>query len=313
MAVDRRSSGTYSGNVYACWTEFNTSDQGRIMFSKSTNQGVSYSTPLAVTSFGTAHGCSLAVGPTGNIYVAWFDYGTNQINTSSSTNGGTSFGSTSTVGSAAPPSTTQDCYGQTREVLNGNVRDATFSNLAADPLNSTYVYAAWNHYTSSSSEVHFSRSTNSGSTWSTPVRVNDSVSKDQFRPRIATTIWYASEPDATIVKLIWYDRRNDASNLNYDVYSDGSSNLGASFTTDARWTDTTSTLQQLDPIQSCTFLDCYFGDYIGLFSLNPGGENVAAAWGDTRLTASGSAGTCPDSTSYPSSMPDNDIRTAIGC
>jgi len=233
-----------------------------------------------------------------------------------STDGGQSFGTIRTIGTANLPTNDTDCDLDGVDdtlVLNGDIRESTFANLAADPLNSSNVYAAWNHFTSGSSEISFSRSTDGGTTWSTPVRINDTVTRDQFSPRIATTIWFGADPDSTIVNVSWYDRRNDANNLNFDLYADGSSTLGASWTTDSRWTDTTSSLPDIHPGQDCEPSPCYLGDYNGMFSLNPGADVVVSTWCDSRLTATGSAGTCPDGRSYPASRPDLDIRAAVGC
>ena len=87
IAVDT-SSGSYNGNVYLlCSVERNsTSDPLDVMFARSTNGGVSFSSPIKINDdvsttayqwFGT-----MSVGPNGRIDVVWLDTRNNPINIS---------------------------------------------------------------------------------------------------------------------------------------------------------------------------------------------------------------------------------------
>src|SRR6185503_9685834 len=62
-----------AGNVYTAYSSFDLQDNSRIMFSRSTDCGSHWNTPIAITP-GTFsdQGVSLAIDPgTGTIYAAW--------------------------------------------------------------------------------------------------------------------------------------------------------------------------------------------------------------------------------------------------
>ena len=75
----------YHGNIYLCWTEFdsygsgNPNDSSRIKFSKSTDKGISWSPAVTISdrsgdcfdSDNTDEGAVPCVGPDGEIYVSW--------------------------------------------------------------------------------------------------------------------------------------------------------------------------------------------------------------------------------------------------
>src|SRR3972149_4436659 len=84
LAVDFTQS-QYKGNVYVTWTEFddygspNPNDSSRIKFSRSTNQGGTWSTAITISdrsgncidSDNTTEGAVPSVGTNGEIYVSW--------------------------------------------------------------------------------------------------------------------------------------------------------------------------------------------------------------------------------------------------
>ncbi|MCC7094327.1 MAG: exo-alpha-sialidase, partial [Ignavibacteriaceae bacterium] len=84
MAVDHSQS-PYRGHIYMTWTEFddygssNPNDSSRIRFSKSTDQGLSWSDAVVISdvsgdcidSDNTTEGAVPCVGPNGEVYVSW--------------------------------------------------------------------------------------------------------------------------------------------------------------------------------------------------------------------------------------------------
>ena len=61
-----------TGNVYAAWSDFHGTGCNEILFSRSTDHGATFSTPLKISSGICGNqGPSIAIGPTGQVYVAW--------------------------------------------------------------------------------------------------------------------------------------------------------------------------------------------------------------------------------------------------
>jgi hypothetical protein len=84
LAVDMTSS-PFRGSVYMSWTEFDAygsalpEDSSRILFSRTTDRGATWSTPARISDRGgdctdddnTVEGAVPAVGPEGQVYVSW--------------------------------------------------------------------------------------------------------------------------------------------------------------------------------------------------------------------------------------------------
>ena len=91
-----------NGNLYAVWTKFDALHD-YIMFSRSTNNGATWSAELEISSVadrGLVQGSRVAVGPAGEVYVTWSALGPTDadfVKLRKSTNGGVSFGAEVTV------------------------------------------------------------------------------------------------------------------------------------------------------------------------------------------------------------------------
>lgn len=80
-------------------------------------------------------------------------------------------------------------------------------------------------------DVFFVASTNGGTNWTSPLRVNmDTTTNDQWMPVLCV------KPDGTQLFMAWYDRRNDTNNSLIDFYgsfgvigTNGSVTFGAQF------------------------------------------------------------------------------------
>src|SRR6266567_1635339 len=61
-----------TGNVYAAWSDFHGGGCNEILFSRSTDHGVTFSPPLKISSgICISQGPSIAIGSSGQVYVAW--------------------------------------------------------------------------------------------------------------------------------------------------------------------------------------------------------------------------------------------------
>src|SRR5258708_3350600 len=61
-----------TGNVYAAWSDFHGAGCNQILFSQSTDHGATFSRPLKISSgICVNQGPSIAIGPSGKVYVGW--------------------------------------------------------------------------------------------------------------------------------------------------------------------------------------------------------------------------------------------------
>ncbi len=245
-----------TGKLFVSWTRF-TSSRGDIMVSYSSNGGLSFSTPLRVSTSALNQGSVPVVGPSG-VFVVWNDLANHRIVTARSTNGGVSFSAPTVVSSYVPlPSPFS------------NSRFRTNNNPAAtvDSTNGN-VYVSWADYRRGNADIFFSRSTNNGASWTPPLRVNDDNStSDQFFP------WMASSSGQ--LNIVFYDRRLDSNNHLMDVFSAQSIDHGSSFTTNIRVSDVSSNPDAVLFGNGESFI----GDYIGVASH---GGKAYSAWTDMR-------------------------------
>jgi hypothetical protein len=278
IAADSNPASSHAGTVYLVWSDdqyagcpqnFGTNFVTRsIVFSRSTDGGVSWSTPISLGS-GCVEAAIPAVGADGSVYVAWFDCNTNSSNgdrelVRKSTDGGVTFSPAVAAGSALMRC--PDPLPGAKFRLAGEAAPS----IAIDPTDAARVYVIWSSCTpTSQADVFFSRSTDGGATWSpTPLRVNDdgaSNPRDQFFPAVTVD-------DQGVIRAMWGDDRLDTVNPgghNYDIFAAESTDHGASFGTNVRVT-TQSSNPDID--NGGTFI----GDY---FSIAPCGTPV---WGDTR-------------------------------
>jgi hypothetical protein len=280
----------HNGNVYVTWTNFGSTVGGiPIVFSRSTDGGQTFSTPIPITSstsgFVLAQGAAPAVGPNGEVYVAWFQGACGGISSipaiylAKSVNGGQTFGLPVFVAPLEPLGfgAGYSCL-STGGSLTGNFRVNSFPRIDVNPKNG-HVYIAYGSHSvpnADSGDAYFTSSTDGGQTWSIPLRVNDDrTSNDQFFPAIAVN-------GNGVIQVIWYDRRRDPNNLLIDVYSATSTNDGASFHSNQRVTTVSSPpAVGYDPVIN----QVYMGDYIDVEAMmgpTGRGSQFLQAWGDFR-------------------------------
>ena len=312
IAVDN-SGGANNGNIYVCWTRFidtsnpsdGSADTSELRFSRSTDGGATYGNEQIIQAQGTSpFGCSVKVGPNGEVDVAWADRtgGTaGDIRFRTSTDGGLTFGGNVQVstGNRLPGTDRVVSCGanNNRATLNGNIRMLHQAWLAVDTsggANNGNIYAVWASDptgATDNSDVFFSRSTNGGANWSAPLQLGGGTTTDQFEPNIAVG------GDAGTVSVAWYDRRNDPANdFNIDVFKAFSTDGGATFGALQRVTNQSFGLPQLNPNFDSAITNCYVGEYIGI-AADAGAFYYL--WGDDRNTVT--------NVNWPNGRPDPDV------
>lgn len=219
------------GNLYVSWTQFDTygskdpSCKSDILFSESSN-GKKWSDPLKVNNISgdckdgdqTTEGAMPAVGPDGQLFVAWAYDG--KIFLDRSLDKGKTW-LTNDIEIA-------DQAGGWALDIPGLDRSNGMPILICDNSPSRLqgaLYLNWSDQRNGSddTDIWFQRSLNYGDTWSTPVRVNDDEpGKHQFLS------WMAVDNTTGIIYILYYDRRA-YDNLSTDVYLAYSLNGGTTF------------------------------------------------------------------------------------
>ena len=307
MAVDN-SGGPHDGNVYVCWTRFGGDNS--LHFSRSTDGATSFADEqvIAPATDLSPFGCHVAVGPNGEVYVAWSDRGSDfPIHFRRSLDGGLTWDPVVQVNTAPIRQPGMDrlipCEsGSIRPTLNGDIRMLPQAWMAVDTTDSSFhgnIYIVWASDPPGdidNSDIFMSRSSDGGNTWSGEVQISGDTVTDQFLPNVEVG-------GAGIVSVVWYDRRNDpANNFDIDVYSALSRDGGASLEPIERVTDVSFAVPPLtgQPTASGNFdpgrSACYMGDYIAIAA---DADYFYYAWGDNRRTVV--------SATYPDGRPDPDV------
>jgi len=144
-------------------------------------------------------------------------------------------------------------------------RASIYPVAGIDSSGNTYVAWADGRNAGHGNDILFVRSTASG--WSSPVTLNtDGSSADQLMPSLGVGA------NGTVT-VAWLDNRNDAANVNYDVYAASSAD-GVHFGANQRVTSVSSNPNN-DPRTQGTMI----GDY---FSLASGNGMTYITWTDTR-------------------------------
>lgn len=226
-AIDRS-----NNNMYLTWTQFDEygstdpDKKSSILFSKSTDLGSTWSSPVKINridgdcidSDNTAEGAVPAVGPEGQIYVAWA--GPNGLVFNKSTDQGTTWLAEEIKIDPMPTGWDYAVPG----IYRANGLPVTTCDLSNGPNRGT-IYVNWSDQRNGSddTDIWLCKSTDQGNTWSAPKRVNDDASgKQQF------FTWMAVDQVTGFLYFVFYDRRNH-NDHGTDVYLAISKDGGETF------------------------------------------------------------------------------------
>ncbi len=249
-----------TNTIYVTWTQFDEygssdpNDHSNILFSKSDDLGETWSTPLQINevpgdcldSDNTVEGAVPAVGPNGEIYVAWA--GPLGIVFDRSTDGGQTWLDNDIFVSDQPGGWDYEVPG----IYRCNGLPVTCCDISDSPYRGT-IYVNWTDQRNGSddTDVWIAKSTDGGDTWSAPIRVNDdSPGRQQFFS------WMTVDNATGAVYVVFYDRRNYIDN-HTDVYL-------------ARSTDGGETFENIkisdSPFNPVSYV--FFGDYTNITAYN---------------------------------------------
>jgi hypothetical protein len=281
LAVDTNPSSPFRDAADVGWDNASnnngkSSANNALLFSRSTDGGLTFSAPVAVSSLtggpSSVIGADPFVGPNGEVYVAWHDVQHNQLMVNSSLDGGATFGQPVFISPTIVAFDDAIPAMASRHALLYPACDADRS-----PGGHGTLYCSWMDETSANgTDIFVARSTDRGASWSTPVRVNDDparVRKDQFNQ------WLAVDPVTGSVNLSWNDARNDPADTKTDVYFSQSTDGGLTFAPNLKVTTAMSDESAANP-----FADAgnQYGDYEGIAAY---GGTIHPIWTDGRLDA----------------------------
>lgn len=277
--IDHSPTSPHTDNMYLIW------HNGSPCF-VSTRKGPSgtWSTPLQISGSetkGTAIGGDIKTNANGDVFAFWPDTVSQNLFVSKSTDGGTNFGTPVSIAK------TNGAFQNFIPAQNGRGCLIYLSGGAFIASGQSYVYAVWSDLaggtgcsssanapggdatSSCKTRAFFSRSTDGGANWSTPIKLNDQNSKnDQFFSRLAV-----DQVSGTLV-AIYYDTINDPSRLKTDLWMQASSDHGASWSSAVQ-----VTTAETDETSAGAQSNFQYGDYIGLTGQD---GNFFACWTDRR-------------------------------
>jgi hypothetical protein len=284
MWADHSATSPYKDTIYVCW------HNGTPLYvNRRTAAG--WGTPIQVSgaeSSGTAIGCDVRTNLAGDAFAFWPTTTNRRIVVSKSVNGGASWGAGVVI------ATTYDGYDI--GVPSFNSRRALI--YVSGGAYGTNVYATWvdlsgetgctaasnepgsNAASTCKTRVWFSRSTNGGTTWSAPVKINNQASKnDQFNQ------WFVVDETTGRIGVMYYDTVNDPARLKTDVYFQSSADGGVTWSAAVK-----VTTAMTDETTSTANLGNQYGDYNGLSGY---AGKFFPSWTDRRTNAKEEIWTAP--------------------
>jgi hypothetical protein len=289
--ADNNTSSPFYGRMYVSWNDFNVGG-GALFVRYSTDNGVTWTNARQITT-GTPFIRDVQITgdlATGDVYIAGMNEGGGGFphNDSNlifrSTDGGNSWTNTYTGPTFPGPGVTAVGYFACMFSDGGGYwRHEGWGEPAAFNHVVSYVYAQ--HGTGSDpGDVYYIRSTNSGVTFSAPLKLNtDATTRPQWQPNLSVS------PTGTLL-AVWYDARESTGCTRgspgvpcYRMWARRSTDNGVSWLSDQTFSDVVSPLPaQPDPGIQAT----YVGDYD--YATSSANQHLHA-WADGRVTISGNS------------------------
>jgi hypothetical protein len=305
----------YYGRVYLTLTLFDSGVSGSynaVAARYTTNEGVNWSNPSIqninpISVDGNKQFASIAVQPDGSVVMMWEKVkccganptlynGPNKFMWARSTDGGDTFPISGTI--ATDPISQSISFNSNSP---GNFRWNSTSTIAADPVDGT-LYAVWvdlrQPNTLTSSATYLSRGAPDGSSWTTPVIVNnDFPLKFQYMP------WVTVSPDHVVHVTYGAAAPSGSSNSQVSQYyvqsTDGGKTFSSPFQLGSVVYNTVGFMGDYQAVQ-VGGLSAAGGSILATWTENTGGLNH---WGRIGTFTLGGPTSTPSNTRTPTSTP----------
>jgi hypothetical protein len=268
MAINTFANTATAGRLLVTFSLFsNVNPEGApIMRVYSDNGGASWSAAAPISSETTLQGSQPLYLPNGNCVIVYWNFGTNQqpgerLEAVISTNGGQSFGAPILITSG-------------NEYNEPSIRTGSFLPSAVADRTTQNIYVVYQTRLAGNPRIAFTKSTNGGTSWSTPVAISDNpAGMGVFNPAINVSA------DGRTITTAFYDHRNNpGSNVLVDLYLAQSFDFGNTWQPNIRLTSV-STDASLAPLTSEGYM---LGDYLGIAQTTRPTVPAVPIWVDTR-------------------------------
>ncbi|MDP9254813.1 MAG: glycoside hydrolase [Verrucomicrobiota bacterium] len=258
-----------TGRILVTFSLFSSSStNGAPIFrTYSDNGGVTWSAATAVNASNTnCQGSQPVFLPGGKLAIVYWNFGTasdpsERLEVVISNDGGATFGAPIRIAYAI-------------EWSEPSIRTGVFLPSATTDRSTGNLYVVYQARFSGAPKILFTKSTNGGTTWTTPIPISDNPSNTGvFNPAIAAS------PDGQRLTAAFYDRRaNPASTTLVDMFMAQSFDGGATWQPNIRLTSV-STNATLAPLTSQGYM---LGDYLGVAETTNVNVPAVPIWVDTR-------------------------------
>ena len=283
LQIDTNAGSPHANALYISVTQFDSSSNTQITVAHSNDGGTTWTNVAVDTKqiFPNIDQFSdITTGKDGTVYVTWMrcsatgssgDCGgtTASLMLSKSTDGGNTWSAAAVMFTAnlAPDPGFCCFYGS---LPNTSERVSEIPVIGIDNSTGTHhgnLYVAYYNWTGTWMQVLVATSTNGGTTWTSKAVAPASDTHDQFFP-------WLNVNRSGVIGVSWDDRRNDPSNINYEMFAALSGNGGSSFTKNF----------DLSAAPSNPFNDGFGGFFIGDYTGNAwtaGSKNFYVTYTDT--------------------------------
>jgi hypothetical protein len=283
--VDHSPTSPYFNQMYAIWHNNAPAYMNRRTAGAAGTWGATPTRVSGLETTGTGIGGDVKTNSFGDVFGFWPDTGSRRLLVVKSTNGGTSYGTPVQI------ATGFDGYDIGVPAFNNRRALIYISGGAYRTANKDLVYAAWtdlsgetgctaagnepgsNVNSACKTRIWFARSTNGGTTWTLPVKINNQAGlNDQFNQ------WLAVDETSGALGVMYYDTVADAGRKKTHIYYQRSFDDGVTWSTPER-----VTTSQTDETAGGQDSGNQYGDYNGLSAY---AGVLFPSWTDRRSGAS---------------------------